>query len=50
MQFFKMKQNVVEQKTKTRSIFSTMIISIFLTVIRIRFMILTLFTIVRYKT
>ena len=50
IQFFKMKRNVVELKTETRSIFLTMIISIFSTIIRIRFMILLLFTMIFFKT
>ena len=52
MQLFKMKQNVAKSRIETRSIFSATIISIFSTVVRIRFMTLLLFifTIVHYRT
>ena len=50
IKFFKMKRNVVESRIETRLIFLATIISIFSAVVRIRFMILLLLTIVHFKT
>ena len=50
MQFLKMKRNVVKSKIETRFIFLATIISTSSTVVRIRFIILLLFTFVHYRT